>query len=388
MAKRKRAEEALRQAHKMEAIGQLTGGIAHDFNNLLQGVTGSLSLIAAKPTSEKVRNWAEIGREAAERGARLTAQLLAFSRVQRLELRPITIAPLIEGMGELLASAVGPAYRIETAFDGPNLLHVLADPTQVELAVMNLAINARDAMPDGGVIRIATTHVEVSDDIELPAGRYVRISVTDHGVGMPDEVRQRAFDPFYTTKGVGKGTGLGLSMVYGVARQSGGRAEIESEPDRGTTVSILLKVVEGEGAVAGAAAEEPPPLRREASVLLVDDDEAVRAMTASMLETLGHRVVEAESGEAALRLLPGMRPDLFLFDFAMPGMNGAELARRVRELGQNAPIVFATGFAETDALAGAVGPDAAILRKPYSMSALARAIAEALDSAASSKAAE
>jgi len=240
VSERERAEAALLQAQKMEAVGQLTGGIAHDFNNLLQAMSGTLELIRHQPgDAEKVRRWAERGMQAAERGSRLTGQLLAFSRVQKLDLRPVEVTPLIEEMLELFSRTLGTAVRIVTDLADENAV-VSADKTQLELALLNLAINARDAMPEGGTLTIATKSDPHCDPDAYPEG-CVEISVTDTGLGMPPDVVARAFEPFFTTKGVGKGTGLGLSMVYGVARQSGGEARIESSPGEGTTIHIRLR---------------------------------------------------------------------------------------------------------------------------------------------------
>ena len=235
----KAAQEQLRQSQKMEALGQLTGGIAHDFNNLLTVVVGGLDLLNKRIEDEKLRRYAGNALTAAERGARLTGQLLAFSRVQRLEVRATNIAPLIENMRPLLRNVLGPG--IEKKFDlDQEMLPVLADPTQVEVAVLNLAINARDAMPNGGMLNFVTRKVQVHNDPDLEAGDYIELCISDTGVGMPPSVRERAFEPFFTTKEVGKGTGLGLSMVYGMARQSGGDARIESEPGQGNDGQPLL----------------------------------------------------------------------------------------------------------------------------------------------------
>src|SRR5215475_6594826 len=234
------AERALRQAQKMEAIGQLTGGIAHDFNNVLQSLTGCLDLIRRRPDEpERVHRWAEAGLKAAQRGANLTAQLLAFSRSQKLELQQINLSALLSGMRELLARTLGPTIRIQIDL-GAHSAGVLCDQTQLEMAVLNLAINARDAMPNGGELRIATRERTITHDPELLTGRYIELTVSDTGTGMSAEVAAKAFDPFFTTKGAGKGTGLGLSQVYGMARQAGGVARIQSMPQQGTTVRLLL----------------------------------------------------------------------------------------------------------------------------------------------------
>jgi PAS domain S-box-containing protein len=240
----KGAQEQLRQSQKMEALGQLTGGIAHDFNNLLTVVVGGLDLIVRRAEDPKLERYARNALEAAERGARLTAQLLAFSRVQRLEVRPTLVAPLIDNMRPLLRNVLGPGIEKKVVLDDA-AIPVLADPTQLELAVLNLAINARDAMPGGGLLTITTKPVRISDDPEMEPGDYIELSIGDTGVGMPEEVVARAFEPFFTTKEVGKGTGLGLSMVYGVARQSGGTARIDSQPRKGTVVRLYFRHAEG-----------------------------------------------------------------------------------------------------------------------------------------------
>ncbi len=371
---RERAEEALRQAQKMEAVGQLTGGIAHDFNNLLQAVSGSLELIAGDPQSAKVPRWAAMGRQAAERGARLTSQLLTFSRMQKLRLRPCEVAPLVLGMRDLLASAVGAAIRLDLDLAGPDHMLVMADPTQIELAIMNLAINARDAMPDGGTIRITTRALVLADDADLADGAYLEICVADTGAGMPDDVRQRAFEPFFTTKDVGKGTGLGLSMVYGMARQSGGRAQIRSASGEGTTVSILLRIVEGDAEKALARNASSAICTQSLTILLVDDDPDALETAEALIQSLGHGIWTAPGADAALALLESMVPDLVILDYAMPGINGARLAGMMRDRGMAAPIIFATGFADLQAIQEATGL-AAVLAKPYSRDDLAGVIA-------------
>ncbi|MGZ6017240.1 MAG: response regulator [Phenylobacterium sp.] len=378
MAARGKAEEALRQSQKMEALGQLTGGIAHDFNNLLQVVHGAFELIRRRPDDgPRVVGWSENGIAAAERGASLTRQLLAFSRSQKLELRPFVVAELIAEMRDLLVRTLGPDIALAVDLDKARV-PVMSDRTQLELAVLNLAINARDAMPDGGRLTISTTIrvIEPGDPV-LEAGDYVSLSVADTGEGMPPEVIQRAFDPFFTTKGVGKGTGLGLSQVYGVARQAGGTAEIVSTPGVGSVVTLLLR--------RSAVAEDAPlaqapqrPVLAPAggrTVLLVDDEPSVRELTAETLEMLGYRVLTAEGGAMALEMLETARPDLMLFDYAMPGMNGAELARLARVIRPGTPIVIASGYADTAQVEAALGGEAMILRKPFNMEALAQAVA-------------
>jgi len=381
MAARSAAEEALRQSQKMEALGQLTGGIAHDFNNLLQVVQGAFELIRRKADdTARVGTWAQNGIAAAERGASLTRQLLAFSRSQKLELRPFVVADLIGEMRELLVRTLGPDIKLSVELQEGRAM-VMSDRTQLELAVLNLAINARDAMPAGGGLTIRTRLRSVPPgDPMLAAGEYVELSVADTGQGMSREVAERAFDPFFTTKGVGKGTGLGLSQVYGVARQAGGAAQIDSELGRGTVVRLMLLRSSAAADVAPGPGEPPPILAPAAgrTVLVVDDEAPVRALAAETLELLGYRVLQADSGAAALAVLEREVPDLMLFDYAMPDMNGAELAGLVRARLPDVPIVFASGHADTAAVEAALGGQATILRKPFNMETLARIIAERL----------
>jgi signal transduction histidine kinase/CheY-like chemotaxis protein len=386
IAERAKAEAALAQAQKMQALGQLTGGIAHDFNNLLTAVVGGLDLILRRSKDDKVRRLAENSIQAAERGTKLTGQLLAFSRTQKLELKPVAVAPLIGGMADLFRRTLGPAWDVRFALDEA-AVPVMADPTQLELAILNLGINARDAMPGGGLITIATTPCSIADDQELADGDYLRISVTDTGTGMSPEVIGRCFDPFFTTKGVGRGTGLGLSMVYGLAKQSGGIARIESELGRGTTVSIILPratMTTASVAQAPAAASALPAFQRSGSVLVVDDDDDVRAFVVGALEAAGHAVWQARGGEEALTLLDQRWPDVLVTDFAMPGMNGAELAGIVRDRRSHVPIIVISGFADTEALEKA-DSKAKVLRKPFRADELLAAVDGALaagDSAA------
>jgi signal transduction histidine kinase/CheY-like chemotaxis protein len=377
ISERERAEAALLQAQKMEAMGQLTGGIAHDFNNLLQAMSGTLDLIAQKPdNADQVRRWAERGMQAAARGARLTGQLLAFSRVQRLDLKAIEVDPLVDDLLDLLSRTLGSNIRVEIALADQGAV-VVADKTQLELALLNLAINARDAMPDGGTLTIATRANPQCDSASFPQG-CVEISVSDTGEGMPDEVRERAFEPFFTTKGVGKGTGLGLSMVYGVAKQSGGEVRIDTAPGKGTTVRIMLRRAASASipsTAAGAATIQPAGAGTGGTILVVDDDDDVRATTRSALEALGYDTREAVDGPSALQRLAEKLPDLAIVDFAMPGMNGADLAREARRLYPSLTLLFASGYADSDALAAALGSGASILRKPFQMSDLSAAVA-------------
>jgi signal transduction histidine kinase/CheY-like chemotaxis protein len=370
------AEDALRQSQKLEALGQLTGGIAHDFNNLLQAIYGAFELILNKPGDPKtVSRWARNGLEAANRGASLTRQLLAFSRQQKLELKPLIVAERLEGMHELLARTLGP--RVELAFDlDHDRVTVMSDATQLEVAVMNLAVNARDAMPDGGRLTVRTRKIQLEDDALLAPGAYLQLQVTDTGHGMPPHVARRAFDPFFTTKAVGKGTGLGLAQVYGVARQAGGDARIVSSPEAGATVTLLFR--EASGDVAGPAPAPPPaPLPTtapSATVLLIDDDDAVRGVVRGGLEMRGYTVIDANSGEAALAIAGEARPHIAVVDYAMPGMDGAQTAESLRRILPGLPIILASGYSDTAAVERALGGAATVLRKPFDINALSVAL--------------
>jgi PAS domain S-box-containing protein len=373
------AQEQLRQSQKMEALGQLTGGIAHDFNNLLTVIVGGLDQIARQVKEERLKRYAANALTAAERGARLTAQLLAFSRVQRLEVKPTLVAPLIEGMRPLLKNVLGPGIekRFELSQTG---IPIMADPTQLELAVLNLAINARDAMEAGGILTFATQAVSIAGDPELEDGDYVELSVRDTGAGMDEEVVARAFEPFFTTKEVGKGTGLGLSMVYGVARQSGGTARIDSKVGEGTCVRLYFRRAEEtveEAAESGSAGRKGS--RRKASVLVVDDDPDVRDFIAVSLGDYGYAVREAADGAGGLKAFGEKRPDLVILDYAMPGMSGSEVAARMLREVPGQPILFVSGYNETEAIRAAA-PDALLLAKPFRPDALDAAVRECLDS--------
>ena len=374
----KLAQDQLRQSQKMEALGQLTGGIAHDFNNLLTVVVGGLDLISRQLTDERMLRYARNALAAAERGARLTGQLLAFSRVQRLEVKPTLIGPLIDDMRPILRNALGPGIKQHFALD-EELVPVMADPTQVEVALLNLAINARDAMPAGGTLTIGTEVVDVGDDdLELEPGAYVELSISDTGSGMPPEVVSRAFEPFFTTKDVGKGTGLGLSMVYGMARQSGGTARIDSAPGSGTTVKLYFRRAEAEQVALPDRAEgsERPTERTDLaiSVLVIDDDPDVREFVAASLdEAPGFSVRSAADGRAGLAAFAADAPDVIVLDFVMPGMTGAEVAAKVLAERPAQPILFVSGYSETDAIR-AIAPDAPVLTKPFRPEMLLAAI--------------
>ena len=373
------AQEQLRQSQKMEALGQLTGGIAHDFNNLLTVVVGGLDIIAKRAEDEKLKRYAENALAAAERGARLTGQLLAFSRVQRLEVRPTFVAPLIQNMRPLLRNVLGPGITKEFDLD-EEMMPVMADPTQLEVAVLNLAINARDAMPNGGVLTFSSNPVRVAGDPDLEDGEYIELRISDTGMGMPPEVSERAFEPFFTTKEVGKGTGLGLSMVYGMARQSGGTARIESTPGKGTTVTMLFRRADEAVSEGAVGADEPTsaavPLA-PVSILVIDDDPDVRAFIAASLEEQGYRIREASDGQEGLAALERDLPDLVVLDFIMPGLSGAEVARQILAKYPRQQILFVSGYSETEAVKR-TAPDAVLLAKPFRAEALQKAVRSAL----------
>ena len=370
---RERAEAALVQSQKLEAVGQLTGGIAHDFNNLLQAIAASLELALRHPDdAQRVTRWNQNALKAVESGKSLTGRLLAFSRVQQLELVPTRVVPLIEGMAELIQRSIGPMIHLQIVPEKADAM-VIADRTQLELAILNLSFNARDAMPDGGALHIETRGRSGKVHAELPEGDYLEIAVSDTGAGMSQEVLDRALEPFFTTKGVGKGTGLGLSMVFGVVTQSGGAVVLESTPGHGTTVRLLLRQVSA-GSSGGESSREQNDGEAtklcNSKILLIDDDERVREVIADVLEDAGAHVVSAPNGEAGMELLEPEKPDLMIVDFAMPGMNGAEVARRARARDPGLPVLIVTGFAESAALTDVTGPYVDLLRKPFRNSEL------------------
>ena len=375
----KAAQEQLRQSQKMEALGQLTGGIAHDFNNLLTVVVGGLDIIAKRAEDAKLKRYAENALAAAERGARLTGQLLAFSRVQRLEVRPTYVAPLIENMRPLLRNVLGPGITKNFNLDDA-LIPVMADPTQLEVAILNLAINARDAMPTGGVLTFESRPVEIRDEADLDDGEYIELTISDTGTGMPPAVAERAFEPFFTTKEVGKGTGLGLSMVYGMARQSGGTARVESAPGKGTTIKLLFRKAEEAVREAPISAEEPVSAKvpmAPLSVLVIDDDPDVRGFVVATLEEQGYRVREASNGRDGLASMDQEVPDLVVLDFIMPGLSGADVARQILDKRPDQPILFVSGYSETEAVKR-TAPDAPLLAKPFRAETLQKAVRGAL----------
>ena len=381
MEERERAEAALRQAQRIEAIGRLTGGVAHDFNNLLTVIQGNIELLSrsVRLMEQPERGLLAAMRAAAERGATLTRQLLAFARRQPLVPRAVDLNAVIAGMQDLLRSALGSTIQVETR-SAPDLWPAMVDATQIELVVLNLTINARDAMPQGGKLSIETANAEVGPPHgrgEPPAGVYVSITVRDKGAGMSADVLARAFEPFFTTKAPGSGSGLGLSQVYGTARQSGGGVRIDSAPSVGTSVTIYLPR-------ASTLADPPPPVSLVATgvghgiVLLVDDDPAVRETTLAVLRDLGYDVREASGGAPALDLLRrDNRIDVLLTDVVMPGMNGAELARLAVGVRPALAILFMSGYAAPEEITGALRRHR-LVRKPFLPSQLATQIEAAL----------
>ena len=376
-----RAREQLFQSQKLEAIGQLTGGIAHDFNNLLMVVLGSLQLIRKRlPDDSRLMPLVENAVQGAERGVSLTQRMLAFARRQDLNPQPVDLPSLVGQMNDLLQRSLGPALVIETRFP-EQLPPALTDANQLEAALLNLVVNARDAMPDGGSVIIAARKETLTggDSTGLPAGHYVCVSVTDSGEGMDEATLTRAMDPFFTTKGVGKGTGLGLSMVQGLAEQSGGRLVLKSRPGHGTTAEIWLKVANSSAQPFQPGASAPTLSAEPITILAVDDDNLVLRNTAAMLTDLGHTVFEADSGEAALAILREYRVDLVLTDHAMPRMTGAQLADLIKAEWPAMPVILATGYAELPPGAATGRPR---LAKPFSQDEVTRAMSDALALAA------
>ena len=376
---RELAQTALVQAQKMEAVGELTGGIAHDFNNLLTAVSGSLELLEARISDEKSLRLLHTAQRGASRGAKLTQSLLAFARKQHLELVPTDLNSVIVEMSEMLNSSIGPAVDIRQSLAN-ELWPVMIDVNQIVSALLNIAINARDAMPQGGTLLIETTNVR-ADNAELPdemAGRdCVLVSLRDTGTGMSAEVIERAFEPFFTTKEIGRGTGLGLSMVFGVVRQSGGAVRIRSRIREGTTVQIYLpRAIETAAPRSGRSAQTQTA--GGANILVVDDDPDVRWVTAECLRGRGHNVTEARNGSTALTILEQGDPyDLLVMDLAMPGLSGAETMRLARHTRPDLKALFCTGYADVSKFEDETGGNA-LLRKPFGPDALIEAVEQAL----------
>ena len=380
VTERRQIEESLRQTQKLEVIGQLTGGVAHDFNNLLTAVVGNIELAALRTRDQHVLGILKSAGDAAERGAKLTGQLLAFARKQHLEPRVVSLNQLLSSMGDLLLQTIGATIRIETMLEN-DLWPVRIDPTQLELVILNLAINSRDAMPPGGRLTVATKNLPLSDrhrPAGLAAREYVAISVTDTGSGMPPEVAAKAFEPFFTTKAVGQGTGLGLSQVLGFAQQSGGEVRIDSRVGEGTTITIFLP---RSGEALPRAVDEATPAPHDgkaATILVVDDDADVRDLTVNALEAMNYRVLAADNGQVALEVLRESDTiDLALIDLVMPVMNGRQLARRMRAADPGRAILFMTGY---DDLSGSDDQFARemVITKPFRLVELAAAVERAL----------
>ncbi|MHC5126115.1 response regulator [Pseudomonas inefficax] len=391
LAERAKAEEALRQAQKMEAVGQLTGGIAHDFNNLLGGILGAQELMRqrlAQSRFDSLEPLLELSSGSAQRASSLVHRLLAFSRQQTLQPCSTQVAALVCGMEELLRRTIGPAITLASHFPR-QLWPTFIDPPQLESALLNVCINARDAMPAGGVIDIHGDNLLLDDEqaraLELPAGEYVRLSIIDNGNGMSTEVAERAVDPFFTTKPMGQGTGLGLSMTYGFVRQSGGQLQVLSTLGEGTRIELLLPRHHEH---PEAPAPMPPRTSPEKSstttqrILLVEDQAALRVVVCEVLEELGYRVDAFENGPAALaHLQAGERPDLLLSDIGLPGgLNGRQLAERCRERHPDLKVLFITGYDESAALSdGQLLQGTWVLTKPFELQVLAERVGMLLE---------
>jgi PAS domain S-box-containing protein len=372
--RRAQAEEQLRQAQKMEAMGQLTGGVAHDFNNLLTPIIGSLDMLQRKGLGgEREQRLIGGALQSAERARTLVQRLLAFARRQPLQPTAVDVGALIRGMAELVASTTGPQIRV-TVDIAPDLPTARADQNQLEMALLNLSVNARDAMPAGGDLRISASaeRVPAGARPDLPAGDYVRLSVADTGVGMDETVLSRAVEPFFSTKGIGKGTGLGLSMVHGLVQQLGGALRIQSRKDLGANVELWLPRAEDQAADAQAADGPSGATGVRGMALLVDDEDLVRLSTADMLAEMGYQVTEAASAEEALALIQGgLNPGVVITDHLMPGMTGTELARAAQEHRPGLPVLIISGYADLEG----VDPTLARLQKPFRNAELAEALA-------------
>jgi len=385
-------EEALRQSQKMEAVGQLTGGIAHDFNNLLTGIMGSLEILHTRMNQGRLRDadrYILAAQAASRRAASLIHRLLAFSRRQTLDPKPTDVNRLVVGMEELIRRTVGPQISLDVVTAG-GLWSTLIDASQLENALLNLCINARDAMPDGGRITIETANKWLDDraasERDLPPGQYLSVCVTDTGAGMTPDVIAQAFDPFFTTKPMGQGTGLGLSMVYGFVRQSGGQVRIYSEVGHGTTMCLYLPrhFASEDDRLAAALPPEDPPSAAGETVMVVDDEPTIRMLLADVLNGQGYTVIEAEEGATALRILQSdARVDLLITDVGLPGgMNGRQLADAARMTRPDLKVLFITGYAENAIIGNAqLAPGMQLLTKPFVIEDLAGRIRSMIDKA-------
>jgi signal transduction histidine kinase/ActR/RegA family two-component response regulator len=378
---RERAQAALTQVQKMEAIGRLTGGIAHDFNNLLHVVNMNLELVSLYAKEEKVKPVVERAKSAARRGARLTNQLLSFARSQSLMPRLTRVNQLILGMKDLLEISVGSGIEVEFDLCEEDAT-VMLDASQLEMAILNLAVNSHDAMPEGGKLKISTGTRFLDDDRDLDEGDYVLLTVSDSGSGIPANVLPKVFDPFFTTKPVGSGTGLGLSQVYGFARQSGGLARIRSEEGKGTTVEMLFPEADADAEEVSAVRQKAaiPALAGACHILVVEDDPDVRRVIVECLSLIGYKVTEAANGGEALAHLATIKPDLLVVDYAMPDMTGAEVISQARKMFGELPVILATGYADMAAVERLAGRPR-ILRKPFDIAQLGDAVSGVLDEA-------
>ena len=379
-------EEALRQSQKMEAVGQLTGGIAHDFNNMLTGIIGSLELLRrrlARGRLDDLDSLIDLGVTSANRAAGLTHRLLAFSRRQSLDSKPVEINQLVTSMGELLQRSLNESIVLDMQLSG-QLWTAEADPNQLESALLNLALNARDAMPDGGRLVVETRNRHLDNVFTaaygtLTPGDYVELSVIDTGCGMPENVISRAFDPFFTTKPIGQGTGLGLSMIYGFARQSHGHVTLHSEVGKGTTVSLFLPRFVGEVTADVPLDSTLPPFANAGeTVLIVEDDPAVRVLVSQVLSELGYAFVEAADADSALPIIESsQRIDLLVSDVGLPGMNGRQLAEIGRQIRPDLKVLFITGYAEHAAVRGGfLDPGMQLITKPFTFDLLTAKVRE------------
>ena len=384
ITEREAMEQQLRQAQKMETVGQLTGGLAHDFNNLLTAIIGNLELLAPRVAADhRASNHLGAAQRAAESGAKLTEQLLAFSRRQHLQPRAVDLNAVIGGMGEILARTIGTTIQVRTNL-APELWPALVDPTQIEIAILNLAINSRDAMPLGGTLLIETRNLRAGTKAipsELGYRDCICISVRDTGSGMTEEVLHSAIEPFFTTKEVGKGSGLGLSQVYGMVQQSNGSLQIESEIGMGTAVHLYLPRGASEADELDAAADEATADQTAARILVVDDDPGVREITVQMLRQLGYGVTEVESGPAALDALSrGEAYDLLMIDVAMPGMNGIETVKRARQRCPFLRVLYVTGYVDMAGAEPQTGGDP-LIKKPFKLMDLTNGVRRAVNRA-------
>jgi signal transduction histidine kinase len=379
-------EEALRQSQKMEAVGQLTGGIAHDFNNMLTGIIGSLELLRrrlARGRTEDLDSLIDLGVTSANRAAGLTHRLLAFSRRQSLDSKAVQMNTLVLSMGELLQRSLNESIRLDMELDD-QLWIAEADPNQLESALLNLVLNARDAMPDGGQLVVKTLNQHLDADFtqaytNLEPGDYVVLSVQDSGCGMPEAVINRAFDPFFTTKPIGQGTGLGLSMIYGFSKQSRGHVTIDSEVGKGTTVSLYLPRFVGEEVHEPRVDTQHAPYAQDGeTVLIVEDDPAVRVLVSAVLSELGYAFVEAADADGAVPILQSsQRIDLLISDVGLPGMNGRQLAEIGRQIRPDLRVLFITGYAEHAAVRGGfLDPGMQMITKPFTFDLLTAKVRE------------